>query len=794
MKTLQKQFKNNYNGTSNNKAIVQGQCYRFTILTSKLIRLEYSEKGKFEDRTTQSVVNRDFPLVEYRVIDEKDHLEIITENLHLYYNKGVFSKNNLYIDVIGQFNYHGSRWYYGDKCNTLGGTCRTLDNTNGETALEDGVLSKEGFAYFDDSASLIIKNDGWVEPREKDVIDNYFFGYGRDYLECLRDFFTLCGHTPMLPRYALGNWWSRYWKYSEETLKALMTRFREENVPFSVCVMDMDWHIVDIDPKYGSSWTGYSWNKELFEDPVRMLDWLHDENYKVTLNLHPASGVRGFEDMYEPMAKELNVDYKNEDPIPFNITDSKFMQAYFKYLHHPLEEQGVDFWWIDWQQGGVTAIEGLDPLWMLNHYHFLDINRNDENSLIFSRYAGIGSHRYPIGFSGDTIVSWDSYAFQPYFTSTASNIGFCWWSHDIGGHMLGNKDGELTVRWVQFGVFSPINRLHSSSNPFMSKEPWNYNSYEETIIKKYLRLRHAMIPYIYTMNYSLANEGIPFIRPMYYQYPFIEESYHVDNQYFFGSELMVSAITEKVDNVIKLAKTKVWLPEGKWIDFFTGRVYEGDRKLLMYRGLENQVVLAKAGAIIPMDRDTSNNIIDNPVDLDILIFPGSNNSFTLYEDNGVNAESDRACTNITTKFDLVNEIVIDKVKGNIDCIPNNRTLRVILRGVKKIEDISVSTDTGDVSYDIDYCKNTNSLCITLSDYQKDKTYTIVLPNDDILDDNNDYLDKIYTILNNAEISYDLKDRLYNECCRASSKLNLITTISTYDLDSDLIGAISEVLS
>lgn len=792
MEKLQKHFKNIYNGTSKKEAIVQGEYYRFTILTSKLIRLEYSEKGEFEDRTTQSVVNRDFPLVDFRIIDEENRLEIITENLHLYYNKGIFSKNNLYIDVKGQFNYHGSRWYYGDKCNTLGGTCRTLDNIDGDAELEDGVLSKDGFSYFDDSKSLIIKENGWVEPREKNVIDNYFFGYGRDYFQCMKAFFELCGHTPLLPRYALGNWWSRYWRYSEESLKKLMTRFREENVPFSVCVMDMDWHLVDIDSKYGSSWTGYTWNKDLFPNPERMLDWLHDENYKVTLNLHPASGVRGFEEMYRPMAEELGVDYEKEDPIPFNITDSKFMEAYFKYLHHPLEKQGVDFWWIDWQQGGITAIEGLDPLWMLNHYHYLDINRNNENGLIFSRYAGIGSHRYPIGFSGDTIVSWDSYAFQPYFTSTASNIGFCWWSHDIGGHMFGNKDGELTVRWVQFGVFSPINRLHSSSNPFMSKEPWNYNMEEEKVIKDYLRLRHSLIPYIYTMNYKLADEGIPFIRPMYYNYPFADDSYNVKNQYFFGSELMVSAITEKINPLTKLAKTKVWLPEGKWIDFFTGKVYDGDRKTFMYRGLENQVVLAKAGAIIPMDRDTSDNSIDNPVELDILVFPGKDNSFSLYEDNGM-TDSTKAVTNITTTFESHNRIVIDKVEGNSDCIPDNRTIRIILRGVKKINNISIKTDMGNTPYDIDYCEKTKSLFITLLDYRKELTYTIKLDDKNILDDNKDYLDKIFTILNDSEISYDLKDRVYMECCRTSDKLKLLTTINTYSLDNDLIGAISEVL-
>jgi alpha-glucosidase (family GH31 glycosyl hydrolase) len=141
-----------------------------------------------------------------------------------------------------------------------------------------------------------------------------------------------------------------------------------------------------------------------------------------------------------------------------------------------MEEEGVDFWWIDWQQGNTTKIEGLDPLWMLNHYHYLDSRRSGARGLTFSRYAGPGSHRYPVGFSGDTVISWDSLAFQPYFTANASNIGYGWWSHDIGGHMMGYRDDELYLRWLEFGVLSPIMRLHSTAIEVLGKEPWKYRA------------------------------------------------------------------------------------------------------------------------------------------------------------------------------------------------------------------------------------------------------------------------------------------------------------------------------
>ena len=96
--------------------------------------------------------------------------------------------------------------------------------------------------------------------------------------------------------------------------------------------------------------------------------------------------------------------------------------------------------------------------------------------MILSRYAGLGSHIYPLGFSGDTYINWETLDFQPYFTANAANAAYSWWSHDIGGHQWGGRDDDLYLRWLQFGVFSPIMRLHSTATPVLGKEPWKYRS------------------------------------------------------------------------------------------------------------------------------------------------------------------------------------------------------------------------------------------------------------------------------------------------------------------------------
>lgn len=172
------------------------------------------------------------------------------------------------------------------------------------------MISRDGWAVIDDSAAnIIIETDTvngkanpfgtWVSPRATAETDLYFFGYGHRYIEAVRDFYRLTGPTPLLPRFAMGNWWSRYYRYTQDGYLALMDRFKREGIPFTTSVIDMDWHRVDdVDPKYGSGWTGYSWNRELFPDPPAFLADLHRRGLRTTLNVHPRDGVRAFEDAY----------------------------------------------------------------------------------------------------------------------------------------------------------------------------------------------------------------------------------------------------------------------------------------------------------------------------------------------------------------------------------------------------------------------------------------------------------------------------------------------------------------
>lgn len=772
--------------------IIKGDKYRITVMTPSLIRLEYSEDGIFEDRKTQTVVNRDFPEPEFKLIESSDEMEILTSNLHLIYNRQKFSLNGLSIEVL---NGQGMVWHYGYRGRNLKGTTKTLDDIDGACELQDGILSLSGYAILDDSKSIIQTEDGWVEPRKKDQIDLYFFGYGRNYLGALNDYYKLSGKTPMLPRYALGNWWSRYYPYTQQEYKDLMTNFENHGIPISVSVIDMDWHLVDIDPKYGDGWTGYTWNKELFPDPVEFMAWLHEKGKKIALNVHPAQGVRPHEEMYKEMAEALGVDWQNEIPINFDITNRDFLNAYFKYLHHPHEKNGVDFWWIDWQQGAGSKIEGLDGLWMLNNYHYKDSCKDNKRGLIFSRYSGPGSHRYSVGFSGDTIISWESLDFQPYFTATASNIGYGWWSNDIGGHMFGTRNEDLTLRWYQFGVFSPIMRLHSMNNIFVSKEPWKFSMETEVNMTNILRLRHRMVPYLYTMNYHAWKDNLPLLKPMYYLNSEEENAYNVKNQYYFGDELIVMPITSPMNRTYGLSKVKGWLPEGTYVDIFTKRVYQGGRMMNFFRNSASIPVFAKAGSIFPLlDENDIMHIDKNPQRFDINIYGGADGEFELYEDDNVSLDYEKnKCVKTKMVFDFENgTFTINPAEGDTALIPEKRSFKLhFICAYGK--NLKAEIDGREIPFEISEDKLNNTLTVFVSDVPVSSKLVISFGEKLSLCEKHINEDT-FNMLEKAEIEYDLKLRIYNMILENPAAENILPQLYTMDIDSELIQIISEIIT
>ena len=689
--------------------IFEKKDLRISLLTARLLR---TEKGAFTDLPTQTVMNREFPPVKYTLQEQGKTLSIQTEEVC--FRVDTASGKVVYANFI--------EGYYTKKIGKehLPGTARTLDQANGAVRLNPGITAASGVAVMDDSKSLLLKEDGTITPRSK-CKDCYWFAYGQDYLRQMQDFYRLTGAVPLIPKFALGNWWSRYRAYTQEEYRSLMQKFIDKKIPITVATIDMDWHWVDVLQRFGEDakpgkprskeelfyntvlpgWTGYTWNTELFPDHKELLSWLHEKGMKVPLNVHHSQGIRYFEKAYEAMCRRMGKDPASRELIPFDPTDPKFMQAYFEEVHHPLEEEGVDFWWLDWQQGKNTNIPGLDPLWALNHYHTQDAARNGKRPLILSRYAGLGSHRYPLGFSGDTHVTWKSLHFQPYFTNTAANAGYSWWSHDIGGHMLGVQDDELYLRWLQYGVFSPINRLHSSNSDFMGTEPWKRSFSVAKVAEDFLRLRHKLIPYLYTANHRTHVFGEPICMPLYYRHH-CHEAYEAKNQYYFGSQLLVSPITKPADKRLNLGYVNTWLPEGRWTDIFTGQIYNGGQWVPMYRDMDCIPVLAKEGAIVPMYRSADTNDLSLSQPLEIHIWRG-NGSYELYEDDGQSMDYEKGKFAITTftveEKDTSLRLTITPPKDSFGLLPQQRQMFLKFRDLE-VEGICVTVGNEPITIEL----------------------------------------------------------------------------------------------
>lgn len=777
-------------GAADKDNIVFWHNYRVTVLDGRLFRIESNADNEWRDRATQSIWFRNAAKQSFETDETGGVFKIITPFVTL-----VLKEN-----IEDCFVYSDGEKIPLDNNGNLRGTYRTLDCCDGDTKyedwvygcavegkviLDDGVCSKSGVAVLHDESSLSLDEYGKVIPERGKGKDIYVFAYGNDYRVAVNALYKITGAPPMLPRYALGNWWSRYHAYTADEYLTLLDKFSQRNIPFTVATVDMDWHwSTDLDKKFhitesgkntdyfggANGWTGYSWNTELFPDYKLFLREVNDRNYKVTLNVHPADGVRFFEDMYTEMAVACGVNPDTGKRIEFDVTDDNFINNYFSVLHTPYENSGVAFWWIDWQQGEKSKIDGLDPLWSLNHYHFLDNEKSGKKPLILSRYCGVGAHRYPVGFSGDTHATWKTLEYLPYFTATASNIGYTWWSHDIGGHMLGETDGELYLRSVQFGVFSPINRLHCCGSKVVSKEPWNYGNGTGLIAEEFLRFRHRLIPFLYTANYLTHAQGKPLVEPLYYEYA-SEEAYRYRDEYLFGG-LIVAPVTSPIKED-GYARIHVWLPKGKYTDIFTKEEYfietAGGKEGVLLRKLESIPVLAKAGTVLPLSLDNGNSV-KNPEKLEIKVYSG-NGRYTLYED-GENGEE------YFTDFVLTEsggQVVLDIFgHGDAGIIPRNRTLRIcfenIYDGVAEVYCGGKRIDCGK-----EYFEN---LTVTVN-YEHGTEIRVVAKDRKTAFENMLY--RMKKIMTEAEEDVFIKDKWYNEFIRAENACKLEELIVSSEL-------------
>ena len=696
MYNLGEQFKVGRNSVSNDKSIIKGDKYRITVLTERLVRLEYSENGIFEDRATEQVFNRNLEIPKFDVMEDASVVTITTEYFKLNYVKNshfkgsaVNSGSNLRVELLEQLDASKSNriWYYGmPEVKNYGSPGFELFDKK-KIKLKKSLFSLDGFVTIDDSKSMVFEEDGTLSKRNNDVIDIYLFIYLKDFSKCLEDYYKITGFTPLIPRYALGNWWSKNYKYGDIELEQLVTLFYENKIPISTIILNSDWHLKNEKKNQN---TGFTFNTSIFSNPKLMIDYLHKNGIKLGLTINPFEGLTSIDSIYNETIKYVKPG--KDGIIPFNVYDPRIIDVYLKFYIHQLDNLGVDYYFIDYADKSM-----LHELSILKHYQYYDMMRySNRRPLLYAYNSELVSHRYSVLYSGKSNVSWDSLRNIPLFNVNSTNSGVTWWSHDIGGFHNGIEDNELYIRFVQLGTFSPILKLAAEKGKYYKREPWRWGIKTYDITKDYLQLRHRLIPYIYSEAYRLSRYGTPFLQPLYYKHPEMYDDPLYHNEYYFGSELFVSPILNSKDYVMDRVIHKFYIPVGTWYDFITGKKFPGGHRYVSFFRDQDYPVFVKMGAIIPMASGEDIFSTRSPKNLEIQIFPGQSNNYVMYEDDGetnLYLKNNFVLTSIDYNYMPNNyTVIIRALEGKGDIIPPLRNYKFVFRNTKKAEDVTIYKD------------------------------------------------------------------------------------------------------
>ncbi|CAK0795391.1 unnamed protein product [Prorocentrum cordatum] len=621
--------------------------WRMTAVTHRLVRIEYDVGRVFVDDPTDAFV-RGPSLGAWRGSQAAlpgGWASVQTDSVTVSYLRSAPpARGTVKVESIHALPWmSGARqkatWSWGDPADgNLGGTARTLDLSaetlnlncsekvsptmdNSQMHCAWGLVSAAGSAVVSQTGAPVWR-DGLYAP-SRNSVDVFVFLHGLDFAGALKDFVHAAGPPAVPPRYALGTIFTRWFDFDSDSALALVDDFEARSFPLDAWIFDMNWH------QFGPAhdlWGSFTWNEDSFPNLQGMLDAFMAKGLRIGANTHDHDGIRTTEETFQQVCAFLGHQPCNSS-IPFDLYNKTFALAQediaWMALQTKGEKQGIDFAWIDYQQGETdklerTRIPGINPTMVLNRLRSTDHARHGEDtrSLIFSRWGGVGSHKYPVGFSGDQKHSWKGLAFLPYFTSTAANVAFGYWSHDtVGGDHGDTKDYELSVRWFQTSAWSPVLRMHdkgqgtgkcATTEVCARVVPWDVPAAFYAAIRSASWQRDEMMPYIYTAAFSASSTGLTLARPMYYEDPTDPALYDLGQQYLFGPDMIVSPITSPSgdatasDQALGAVRWSIYAPsKSAWVDVLNGEFASGTRTLGVY-GIMDVPRLARQGAVIAM--------------------------------------------------------------------------------------------------------------------------------------------------------------------------------------------------
>jgi alpha-glucosidase len=545
---------------------------------------------------------------------------------------------------------------------------------------------------------------------------NYYFFQGPSIKKILGRYADLTGHLPMPPMWALGNQQSRWSYYPDKVAEEVVSRYRAEDLPLDVLHLDID---------YMNAYRVFTWDPHGFPDPSAFTDTLRKQGVKVVVIVDP--GVK-----YQPQEPGAGAAATNAAPATnpelaaqdksYYVFNQGLEMGYFlkrnsrqlwigavwpgKAVYTDYTKEDAARWWGDlhrayldhgvagiWNdmnepsdfvdQTGNTQMDVLTydggtsspyaenrNVFALNEaratFEGLSRLRPNDRPYIITRAAYAGIQRYSTMWTGDNTATWDALTLSIPMFETLGLSGESVVGADVGG-FIGRTDPELMTRWYEVGFLTPFCRNHAQRDAY-DHEPWRFGKEYEDIIRKYLKLRYRLLPFLYTALEEAHRTGVPLFRPLLLNYQSDYNTVSIDDEFMVGTDLLAAPILKPA-----VTSRLVYLPEGTWIDYWTGKQFTGGRTIAVEAPLETVPLFARGGAIIPMWPEM-NYVGEKPADpVTFEIYPDVTGRAegSVYEDDGVSPAYAAGVVRRTTITYTNGEISVSQPAGSYEPKPRN---------------------------------------------------------------------------------------------------------------------------
>ncbi len=709
---------------------MQTGTLKLQVCTDSIIRVRYSATSAFSDRPDYVITKTSWPETKWTMQSTNDAVTLTTSRMAVTVTRkdGGITYRDLEgkqllqeatrkltpVKVNGEdtyraesfINIYGSRealyglgqhqagvWNYRGESVDI-----SQDNTNIAVPL---LLSSQGYGLYwnNDSRSRFnnrFANYMYITSEVADNIDYYFF-YGPDFDRIIAAYRELTGQAPMFGKWAYGFWQCKNRYKSQEELLGVARKYRELHIPVDNIVQDWFWW-----NRKGE----HVFNKN-YPDPKGMIDQLHAQNFHLMISVWPffEPGSAVYDEMdkrgwFVDKFKFAKPPYHTNGMAVYDATNPEARKYYWQLMDKALFNIGVDAWWLDTTEpetegqeenillghklaaGSGDRYVNIYPLMTTGAVYDGQRSASDKKRVfILSRSAFAGDQRYGVtAWSGDINSDFFSFRRQIPAGLNFALSGIPYWTTDIGGFVTGDPDDpayrELFVRWFQYGTFSPILRVHGTRKTDQN-ELWSYGPEAQKILVSFDRLRYRMLPYIYSLAWKTTSESYTPMRPLVMDFRSDVRAQNIGDQFMYGPAFLVNAVTEP-----DATTRRLYLPQSKWYDFWTGSSVAGGKTIDASAPLDRLPLYIRSGSILPLGPDEEWST-EKPADpIELRIYRGADADFTLYEDenDSYNYEKGAYATIPLHWDDAKQALTIGDRKGQFPGMLEKRTFRVVFVG------------------------------------------------------------------------------------------------------------------